>query len=206
MRRRSSSSGVRLDRLPLDFSARSRTSRRSSGERRFQYFRPWVFNHRIAARTLRHGTFLTAVIACKTHAGIGVALTTPRLERVTTTDSPRRGHERSPAAFPHEALTTSAIRLHANSARDREAAQRPGARPSSLLGLGTPSLPEQVGGRLACRQPFASKGWHDSATRLYNAQAISAQFPTEGREAPGEALWCTPARVRSGPRMGTNGH
>ena len=72
MRRRSSSSGVRFDRLPLDFSARSRTSRRSSGESRFQYFRPSVFNHRIAARTLRHGTVRTAVIACKTHAGIGV--------------------------------------------------------------------------------------------------------------------------------------
>ena len=76
MRRRSSSSGVRFDRLPLDFSARSRTSLRSSGESRFQYFRPSVFNQRIAARTLRHGTFRTAVMACKTQAGISVVVTT----------------------------------------------------------------------------------------------------------------------------------
>lgn len=96
MRRRSSSSGVRFDRLPLDFSARSRTSRRSSGESRFQYFRPSVFNQRIAARTLRHGTFRTAVMACKTQVGIGVVVTTPRLERVTAPDSPPwREDERS---------------------------------------------------------------------------------------------------------------
>jgi len=96
MRRRSSSSGVRFDRLPLDFSARSRTSRRSSGESRFQYFRPSVFNQRIAARTLRHGTFRTAVMACKTQLGIGVVVTTPHLERVTATDSPPcREDERS---------------------------------------------------------------------------------------------------------------
>lgn len=70
MTSRSSSSGDRFDLLPLDFRARSRTSRRSSGESRFQYFRPSVLSQTIAASTLRHGTLRTAEMACRTHDGI----------------------------------------------------------------------------------------------------------------------------------------
>ena len=179
MMRRSSSSGSRFDRLPLDFMARSRTSRRSSGESRFQYFRPSTLSQTMAASTLRHGTFRAAVMACRTHVGIGAVVATPSVRLVTGSGfamEGRRGRPRHVRPATERRTTTNGLRATADFAGfgswRSEATQTAGTRSRRMSESGET---EVQSGTTAFRRKRASAGSGAFFTHCPTPRGINAR-------------------------------